>query len=90
MDTMENGVRWTEEIKARVPTDLKAEVECVAKRKMISVSDLLRIALSEYVVRNPIPHWGKKRISAVRGVEAVPTGEPRLKRGRKSRPEKAS
>lgn len=49
MTTLENSRRWTEEIKARVPPELKAEIERVAMLKMISASDLVRMAVGEYL-----------------------------------------
>lgn len=49
MDTTNKEANWSEEIKARVPKRMKRKVEVIARRKLVSVSDVVREALDLYV-----------------------------------------
>lgn len=51
MDTMQNETDLGVEVKARVPRKLKRILSRMAKRRMLSTSDLVREALADFLKR---------------------------------------
>ncbi|MCJ2065868.1 ribbon-helix-helix domain-containing protein [Methylobacterium sp. J-088] len=51
----DDGVRFTEIIRVRVPADLREQVEVTAKAANLSVSEFCRRAIAERLARSTAP-----------------------------------